>query len=116
MYIEIVELDESFELAIGESTFTLRRLGAEAYREIEKRHTTRRKNNRTGVVNMETDDYAVNEDLLDHMILGWCGIRSPNTGEDVPCTRENKLKLPGVVKIQISEACDSDSISGEGKK
>lgn len=119
LYIEIVEDKESFELEIGDSKFTLRRFDSETYRQIEKRYTKKTKNHRTGIVFTETDDYEVNAELLDYMILGWSGIKSPVSKEDVPCTKENKLKLPGSVKVRILEACDADSVTSsagdEGK-
>ena len=113
-FIEIVEAEETFELEIGESVLTLRRFDSELYKKIEKRHTTKSKNLRQGGWIKEVDEYAVNEDLLDHMIVDWKKVKSPLTGEDVPCTREIKMKLPGSIKVQIIEACDTDSItSGE---
>ena len=115
-FIEIVESDESFELQIGDSVFTLRRFDSEIYRQIEKKHTKKTKNHRTGIIFSEADDYEVNADLLDYMVLDWGGIKSPLTKADVPCTRENKLKLPGSIKVQIIEACDADSVTGEQEK
>ena len=120
-FIEIIEDQETFELAIGESSFTLRRFDSQIYKDIEKRHTTRTKNLKQGGWIKEVDDYAVNEDLLDYMITGWKNIKSPLTGDDVECIKAMKNKLPGSVKVQIIEACDADSISspkasGEEKK
>jgi len=114
-FIEIVEEQEEFRLDIGESFFNLRRFDSEAYKRIEKKHTKRKKNYRTGQWEVEVDDYAVNADLFDYMITGWGEIKSPLTHEDVPCEKVSKLKLPGSVKIQITEACDSDSITTEKK-
>jgi len=116
MYIEIVEEEEKFELPIGESVFELRRFGSDVYRRIEKKHTTKKKNTRTGLFVEEKDEYAINADLLDYMITGWRNIKSPVTGEDVPCEKAVKQKLPGVVKVQIVEACDADSITREDQK
>ena len=115
-YIEIVEDQETFELEIGDSRLKLRRFNAEEHKQIEKRHTKKEKNLRSGQWIRDTDDYAVNEDVLDYIILGWEGIKSPVTGEDVPCTKEMKQKLPGSVKLRILDACDADSISSEKKK
>lgn len=114
-FIEIVEEGEEFRLDIGESWFDLQRFDSEFYRQIEKKHTTRKKDYRTGQMILTVDDYAVNADLLDHMIKGWGEIKSPLTGKDVPCERQYKLKLPGSVKVQITEACDSESITTEKK-
>jgi len=110
-FIEIIEDQETFELAIGESSFTLRRFDSQVYKNIEKRHTTKSKNLRQGGWIKEVDEYAVNEDLLDYMIVDWKNIKSPISHEDVPCDKEMKNKLPGTVKVQIIEACDADSIS-----
>ena len=111
-FIEIVEDGETFELEVGGSKLTLRRFDTSLYKEIEKRHTTKQKNYRQGGWIKEVDDFAVNEDLLDYMIVGWENVKSPTTGEDVPCTKEKKNKLPGSVKVRIIEECDVDSITG----
>jgi len=116
MFIEIIEDQETFQLEMGDSAFTLRRFDSETYRKIEKKHTKREKNLRTGQIFREVDEYAVNADLMDYMIVDWKGIKSPTTGSDVPCTKEMKNKLPGSVKVQIVEACDADSITGDEKK
>jgi hypothetical protein len=113
-FIEIVEEQETFEHAVGGSTLVLRRFDSEVYRDIEKRHTKRHKNLRQGGWIEEQDSYAINADLLDYMVVDWKDVRSPSTKEDVPCTRENKLKLPNSVKIEILDACDADSITGGG--
>jgi len=114
-FIEIVEADETFDLWIGDSKLTLRRFDSETYKQIEKKYTKKEKNFRSGGWIKDVDEYAVNEDLLDYMIVSWEGIKSPTTGGDVPCTRENKLKLPGSIKVRIIEECDADHI-GDGKK
>ena len=114
-FIEIVEDQETFELEISDSVLILRRFDSEVYRRIEKKHTKTNKNYRTGQMIKDVDEYAINLDLLDYMIVGWRSVKSPTTGDDVPCERANKLKLPGSIKIQITEACDSESITA-GKK
>ena len=114
-YIEIVEDQETFELEMGDSRFTLRRLDSETYKGIEKKHTKKEKNLRTGQWIRDVDDHAVNADVLDYVIVDWAGIRSPTTGDDVPCTKEMKQKLPGSVKLRILDACDADNISPEKK-
>jgi hypothetical protein len=116
MYIEIIEESESFELPIGDSVFELRRFGSDVHRLIEKKHTTKKKNPRTGLFMVEKDTYAINADLLDYMITGWENVKAPTTGADVPCEYDIKQQLPGVVKVQIIEACDADSITDDGQK
>ncbi|MBW2559972.1 MAG: hypothetical protein JRE40_03840 [Deltaproteobacteria bacterium] len=115
-FIEIVEDQETFELAIGDSVLTLRRFDSEVYRRIEKKHTKKQKNYRTGQMVREVDEYAVNLDLLDYMVVDWKNVKSPVSGEDVPCSKEIKAKLPGSIKMQITEACDSESITSAEKK
>ena len=115
-FIEIVEDQETFELPIGESTLTLRRFDTSIFKDIEKRHTTKSKNLRQGGWIKEIDEYAVNEDLLDYMIVDWKNIKSPISHEDVPCDKEMKNKLPSSVKVQVIEACDADSITSADKK
>jgi len=114
-FIEIVEDQETFELEIGESILELRRFDSTVYNRIEKKHTKKEKHGRTGQIFRDVDEHAVNEDLLDYMILGWRNVKSPTTGEDVPCERAYKLKLPGTVKLQAIEACDTESITLEKK-
>jgi len=113
-FIEIVEEQETFEHPVGDSTLILRRFDSEVYRDIEKRHTKRQKNLRQGGWIEEQDSYAINADLLDYMVVDWRYVRSPVLNEDVPCTRENKLKLPNSIKIEILDACDADSITRGG--
>ena len=115
-FIEIVEEEETFELKRGESTLTLRRFDTEFYRKIENRHTKKQKNFRQGGWIKEVDDFAINEDLLDYMVVGWKDVKSPITGQDVSCTREMKIKLPSSVKLEIIEACDSDNITSAAEK
>ncbi len=111
-FIEIVEENESFTKIFGSSKFYLRRLSSEALKRIQKKHTKKIKNFRTGEWLYERDEDAINEDILDWCITGWDDVHSPVTKKDVPCTRENKLKLPGVTKIDIITACDETNISG----
>jgi len=114
-FIEIVEEGENFDLEIGDSTLHLRRFDSELYKRIEKKHSKKEKNLRTGQWIKDVDEYAVNEDLLDYMIVDWKGIKSPGTGEDVPCIKENKIRLPGTIKVRIIEACDAESITDQKK-
>ena len=115
-FIEIIEDQETFELPIGESTLILRRFDTGIFKDIEKSHTTKSKNLRQGGWIKEVDEYAVNEDLLDYMIVGWKNVKSPISHEDVPCDKEMKNKLPSSVKVQVIEACDVDSITSADKK
>jgi hypothetical protein len=68
---------------------------------------------RSGMPKMETDDKAVNDELLDWLIVDWKNIKNPQTGSDVPCTKENKLKLPSSIKAALIERADSESTQND---
>jgi len=120
MFLEIIDPEETFELRIGESVLVLRRLDEPALKEIRKRHTRKQTefvNHRPVRVEV-TDEDAVNADVLDYVIVGWRNVRHPVTKAEVPCTRENKLRLPGKAKLRVLNACDAESLAevadGEG--
>ena len=110
-FIEIIEADETFEHAFGQSVLTLRRYDADLLRQLEQKHSRRQKNFKTGQWTNEVDTYALTDDLVDHVIIDWKGVRSPTTGREVPCTPENKRRLPTRIKIEILEACDAEAIN-----
>lgn len=110
-FIEIIEPDETFEKIFGESTLVLRRYDAGLLRQLEQKHSRRQKNFRTGQWSAEVDTYALTDDLIDHVIIDWRGVRSPTSGREVPCTSENKRRLPTRIKIEILEACDAEAIN-----
>jgi hypothetical protein len=60
----------------------------------------------------QTDEDAVNRDILDYVIIDWKNIKHPITGEDVPCTTGIKVKLPGEVKNHILDACGAGTMPG----
>jgi len=113
-YVEIVEEQESFDFPIGDSVFQLRRLASAKYKEIQKKYTTTKKD-RQGRPYIDVDEDAVNEDLLDYLIIGWGIIKSPTSGQDIECTYDNKQKLPGTVKQKIIEACDTERVTVQEK-
>jgi hypothetical protein len=113
-FVQLVTEDERFDKHIGDSVFNLRRFDSEVYRKIKQKHT--KKYFRRGQQIVEIDEDAINDDLLDYMIIGWGIVKHPVTGEKTICTRENKLRLPGSVKVELVEACDQDSIVTEVKE
>lgn len=93
-----------------DAVYTLRSLSVAVAREIGKRHTrlefdpkTHRK---VEIVNGE----AVNDDVVDYIIAGWTGIAG-----DVPCTKENKLKLPVPVQKALLERAQVGEGSAEAR-
>jgi len=110
-FITIVTDDETFDFPVGDSTFTLRRVPDDLARRTFKRHTPRAKPGREP----ETDFFGVTNDVLEYAITGWSNIKQPVTKEDVPCTAENKLRLPATVKADIMDAIDQGDIGADEK-
>lgn len=71
----------------AETTYTLRRLTIDTWREIARKHTkpaTYRKPERR-------DEEAFQDDLFDYVLKGWTGIVS--NGQPAPCDWEHKKLL-----------------------
>jgi hypothetical protein len=90
--IQIIDPEERFQLGMEGAVMHLRRLDSATLTAIERRHAANRDRNR------------VNEDVLDYILLDWSGVTSPLGGTEVPCTRENKLRLPTAVKLRLLAA------------
>lgn len=43
------------------------------------------------------------DQCLDYAIVGWDGVR--RRGQELPCTPENKLKLPEIIRAEIVRLC-----------
>lgn len=114
VFIEIVSEDEKNVLAIGDSKIFYRRFDSEVFNKIQKKWTVvKGTDRRTGQPKRESDDKAINDELLDWLITGWENIKHPVTGADVACTKENKLKLPSGVKTQLIEHADAENTQVE---
>lgn len=111
-FVEIVTDDERNELWIDDSVIYYRRFDSQVYRDIEKRHSKNKGRDRTGQPIIETDQAAINDDVLDYVITGWGTVVNPTTKEPVPCTREYKLKLSASVRLQVIQMADSDRTMG----
>lgn len=113
-FIEIVSDDERNVFESGDSKIFYRRFDSEVFYKIQKKWTTKKGiDKRSGMPKMETDDKAVNDELLDWLIVDWKNIKNPQTGSDVPCTKENKLKLPSSIKAALIERADSESTQND---
>lgn len=109
-FIEIVSDDERNLFESGDSKIYYRRFDSEVFYKIQKKWTSKKGiDKRTGMPKMETDDKAVNDELLDWLIVDWQNIKHPQTGADVPCIKENKLKLPSSIKTQLIERADAEN-------
>jgi hypothetical protein len=105
-FIEIVDEQERIEHCFGDSRLILRRLTPETHEEIRRRHTKRYRT-KSGEWAKELDENAVLLDCIDYVIVGWSGVKHPVTKQDVPCTPENKKRIPiqamGEVMDLVSE-------------
>lgn len=115
-HITIVTEDEKNEFAIGSSVIEFRRVDTLTYDNIARKHRTKKGTDRTGRTIHEENTQEINNDVLDYAIIGWRDVRHPITGEAVPCTRENKLKLPSQVKADLIEKCMEATTEFEEKK
>jgi hypothetical protein len=90
--IQIIDPEERFRLDMDGAGLVLRRIDSAALAAIERRHANDKGRQR------------INEDVLDYVLLDWEGVTDPLGGSEVPCTRENKLKLPTAVKLKVLSA------------
>ncbi|KMY69142.1 hypothetical protein AAU61_06425 [Desulfocarbo indianensis] len=90
--IQIIDPEERFRVEIDGAGLFIRRIDSAALMAIERR--------RQGEGNRQ----AINDDVLDYVLLDWEGVSSPLGDSQVPCTRENKLRLPTSVKLKVLAA------------
>jgi len=119
-YIRLVDEQEKLAFRIGKSTIFYRRYDSKKYREIERRHTRKGPNSRSGEENIKVDTPAINDDLLDYMIIDWENIQSPiPPHKNMDCTTENKLKLPADIRLALVKRgngeTDEDEMEEEKK-
>jgi len=119
-FIEIVSEDERNIFELDDSRIIYRRFDSEVYHQIHKKHTKDRGfNKNTGGRKQETDDKAVNDALLDWIIVDWENIKHPTQKEEdggpvfLPCIMEWKKKLPPSIKMQIINAADAETSDQE---
>lgn len=82
-----------------EVVYVLRELTTKKWRELNRAHTRRVPNKRTGRMEDVQDAEAFADALVDYVIADWRGIVSG--GQPADCTPENKLRLDGVVKSAL---------------
>lgn len=91
---EVKETDLELEIpADPEARYTLRPLTTLAAREIGKKYTRQEFNRQTHRRESIIDQEALNDAIVDYVIVGWSGVSVGAEGP-APCTVENKLKLP----------------------
>ena len=90
--IQIIDPEERFDLTLEGAVIRLRRLDSATQQALERRHAG------------EKDRLGLADDMLDYVILEWEGVTSPLGEAAVPCTRDNKLRLPLAVKTRVLAA------------
>ncbi len=99
MGVQLLDGDESLDVKDSElegvdsgdpeTVYVARRLTSEVIRRVRKLHTNTKRNRRNGSMETDTDDEAVQDDLLDYALTDW---RGPTLkGQPAPCTRFNKI-------------------------
>lgn len=97
--IEILP-DERIEHTIDGSTFLLQ-FPAPALIGRAKEKNTRITTNPEGQEVKEVDEFGFMMDVVDSFIVDWKNVRHPITKADVPCTSENKRRLPLAVMDEL---------------
>ena len=90
--IQIIDPEERFPIEVDGARLWLRRIDSATLTAIERRHRR------------DPDRRKINEEVLDYVLLDWEGVTSPLGDTEVPCTRENKLRLPTAVKLKVLAA------------
>ncbi len=97
--IQIIDPEERFTLSYQGASFTLRRIDSATLVALERRG--------------EGQKSALNDEILDYILIDWEGVASPLGEAAVPCTRENKLHLPGAVKLKLLAAAQGMRAAAE---
>lgn len=93
------ELDEIPE-ADPEVVYTLRELTTKKWRDLNRQHTKRVPNKKTGRMEDQLDGEAFADALVDYVLVDWRGIQERG-GTPAPCTPENKQRLDGQIKSAL---------------
>lgn len=108
---DIITLKDS-ELVPGgdaETSYRVRLLGREQYKDVVRRHTKPVPNRRTHQMENITDWEAVGEDLLDLALDGWDGVLDGDAPAE--CSRVNKLKLDSARSAALLDRAGMNQIA-----
>jgi len=96
-----------------DTTYSIRHLTIEKNRELRRKHTKRKPNPRTHVMEDETDEYALSDEQFDYALADWKGVVAG--GEAVPCTRDHKMLLDGLRRDAILRKAGLNEIAAVGE-
>ncbi len=104
MHIRLIDEDHvvTFDLKIGDSVFVLRQMDTATLDDFRRKANVKKW--RKHQPEEEFDNLRFASDTLDWGLMEWRGVKHPNKNEDVPCVRENKVRLPIFVQEQIRDA------------
>ena len=117
--VQLISGDERFTIGDTECWFTIRRLDPGLVHESRRRHTRPTGSQGPRQLGLqECNEEEVDRDILDYIIQDWSGVLGLD-GAEVPCTRENKWRLPESIKIQIliaAKAINTDGLLADDLK
>ncbi len=98
--VHIVDAEERFKLRLPgtDAVFTCRRMPEEVAAEIQAKH---RPPKGASTQEIEACAQQAGEAEFDYLLVDWEGVGDPLTGQELPCTPENKRRLPKLVKSFI---------------
>lgn len=99
--VQLVSDDESFEVKIGDSFFTLSRIPADETTRMLRRHTKKV----PGSAEKEVDSLSFNREYRDRTIGSWREVDG-----DPPCTVDNKMRLPNETWQEIQQITGASNI------
>lgn len=90
------------------TTYTLRPISVNDHRRLSKENTKTAINRQTHMGEAVIDYEALNDDILDFVLLDWSGILLK--GQPAPCIREHKLRLDGARRAALSGVAGMNQI------
>ena len=115
MPIEIIDAEEKLVREFAGSRIIFRRVDQEVIDWLDKKHRVMKGQTRAGAPIAEVNETERRKDLIDHIIISWENVLHPLTKEPVPCTRENKQRLPQRVLVAVIEAAMDSVGINEGE-
>jgi hypothetical protein len=106
-YLTIISEKIKKPVKFEDSVIYIRPVGVVKHQEFVKQ-ATKRERSRDGWVETRDNDLLF-QLVIDYMIVDWENVKDPVTGENVPCTKENKLMLPDTV---LSDLMNQASVPG----
>ncbi len=99
MFIEIVDREERITKRFGDSVIYMRRIDAFGAEELGR-----------------ADEKDRRGEIINQIIIDWENVRHPVTKEAIPCTRENKLRLPQGILLEILREAQAPATGGASEE